>query len=112
MSNGNPRQVRRDLLNPSLVALDAKLAALSNDSGHPSMAPERLLRDPVGNCPFDPFLAAVDGKAEFRSSVWLARFASPVRSHPGPIEVFVEPDASCGKRSRNSSFPRSYRIVA
>jgi len=41
---GHPLRAMRDLVNPALVALDDRFAALYKDGGRPSIAPERLLR--------------------------------------------------------------------
>jgi transposase len=42
--SGHPLRAMRDLVNPALVALDARCAALYKETGRPSIAPERLLR--------------------------------------------------------------------
>lgn len=42
--SGHPLRAMRDLVNPALVALDERFAALYKDAGRPSIAPERLLR--------------------------------------------------------------------
>jgi len=41
---GHPLRAMRDLVNPALMALDARFAALYKEGGRPSIAPERLLR--------------------------------------------------------------------
>lgn len=41
---GHPLRAMRDLVNPALVRLDDRFAALYKDGGRPSIAPERLLR--------------------------------------------------------------------
>lgn len=41
---GHPLRAMRDLVNPALIALDARFAALDKENGRPSIAPERLLR--------------------------------------------------------------------
>lgn len=41
---GDPLRAMRDLVNPALVVLDDRFAALYKETGRPSIAPERLLR--------------------------------------------------------------------
>lgn len=41
---GHPLRAMRDLVNPALIRLDDRFAALYKDAGCPSIAPERLLR--------------------------------------------------------------------
>lgn len=41
---GHPLRAMRDLVNPALIVLDDRFAALYKETGRPSIAPERLLR--------------------------------------------------------------------